>query len=180
VDNGTLEELLFLFAPLSLASAGGSPAALAEMQHQAVAVHGWVTQRAFSDMFAISRVAPGSGSLLATLVGWEAAGWLGALVVTLAFFLPSSLLVFGAAHVWNRWRGSRWHNAVEAGFAPISVGLVFAGAYTMLQSGSTGLWAWATALSVAACRIWRPKVHPVLLFSAGAAMFVLARHMGGS
>ena len=138
----------------------------------------WMTQREFADLFAISRAAPGPGALLATLIGWNVAGWLGVLVVSLAFFLPSSLLVYGVAHVWNRWRGSRWHVAAETGFAPIAAGLVLAGAFVILRSGSTGLLAWGIAFSVAACRIWRPDVHPLLLLGLGAAVFAAAQPTG--
>jgi chromate transporter len=66
--------------------------------------------------------------------GLQAAGWLGALVVTLAFFLPSSIVVYVAARFWNRWRGSAWHSAIEDGFVPIAAGLVLAGAFAILQS----------------------------------------------
>jgi chromate transporter len=177
-DSRTLAALLFVFAPLSLVSIGGGPSILAEMQHQAVVVHGWMTQREFSDLFALSRAAPGPGALLATLIGWKAAGWLGALIVSLAFFLPSSLVVYGAAHSWNRWRGSAWHAAVEDGFAPIAAGLVLAGAIAILQSGSAGLLTWAIASCIAACRIWRPNLHPLVLLGLGAVAFVFARSIG--
>src|SRR5262249_7564877 len=133
-DSRTLVALLFVFVPLSLVSIGGGPAVFAEMQHQAVTVHGWVTQRQFVDLFAISRAAPGPGALLATLIGWQAAGWLGALVVSLAFFLPSSIVVYVAACFWNRLRGSAWHRAVEDGFVPIAAGVVLPGALAILQS----------------------------------------------
>jgi chromate transporter len=173
-----LTALVLIFVPLSLVSIGGGSSVLAEMQHQAVVVHGWITQREFGDLFAISRAAPGPGALLATLIGWKAAGWLGALVVSVAFFLPSSLVVYGAAHFWNRWRGSPWHSAVEAGFAPIAAGLILAGAFVVLQSESTGILGWAVAFSVAACVIWRPKLHPLSLLSLGAALFALAHSIG--
>jgi chromate transporter len=174
-DDKTLAALVLVFAPLSLVSIGGGPSVLAEMQHQAVVVHGWMTQREFADLFAISRAAPGPGALLATLIGWKAAGWLGAFVVSLAFFLPSSLVVYGAARFWNRWRGSDWHTAIEVGFAPVAAGLVLAGAFVILQSESSGLLAWATAVAVAACRISRPKLHPLILLGIGAVAFVIAR-----
>ena len=174
-DGRTLESLLLVFLPLSLVSIGGGPAVLAELQHQSVNVHGWMTQREFSNLFAISRVAPGPGALLATLIGWKAAGWLGALIVTLAFFLPTSLVVYGAARLWHRWRGPVWHSAVEAGFAPVASGLAFAGAFVVLQSQSAVALAWATALGVAACRIYWPDCHPVILLSLGAVGFAIAR-----
>jgi chromate transporter len=172
-DSRTLIALVFVFAPLSLVSIGGGPAILAEMQHQAVGVHGWVTQREFGDLFAISRAAPGPGALLATLIGWQAAGWRGALVVSFAFFLPSSMMVYVAARFWNRWRGSAWHAALEESFAPVAAGLVLAGAVAVLQSG--GVLAWGIALTVAACRLWRPNLHPLALLGLGAVFFVLCR-----
>ena len=167
-DDRTLLALLIAFAPLSLVSIGGGPSVFAEMQHQAV-LHGWMTAKEFADLFAISRAAPGPGSTLATLIGWKAAGWSGALVVSLAFFLPSSLLIFGAGRIWNRWRGSLWHAAVEAGFVPIAAGLVLAGALALLRDSSP--LAWGTALAVggtdlaphfasaAAARPRRRRVH---------------------
>jgi len=172
-DSRTLVALAFVFAPLSLVSIGGGPAILAEMQHQAVVVHAWATQREFGDLFAISRAAPGPGALLATLIGWQAAGWRGALIVSLAFFLPSSMMVYLAAHFWKRWRGSAWHAAVEEGFTPIAAGLVLAGALSTLQSG--GVLAWGIALMVASCRLWRPNLHPLALLGLGAAFSVLCR-----
>jgi chromate transporter len=170
-DSRTLVALVLMFVPLSLVSIGGGPAVFAEMQHQAVAVRGWMTEREFADLFALSRAAPGPGALLVPLIGWKTAGWAGALVAARAFFLPSSLLVYGVAHVWNRWRGSVWHNAVEAGFAPIAVGLVFAGGYAILRSGSSSALAWTIAFAVAAARIGWPGLHPLILLGLGAAVF---------
>jgi chromate transporter len=172
-DSRTLIALVSVFAPLSLVSIGGGPAVFAEMQHQAVVVHAWVTQREFGDLFAISRAAPGPGALLATLIGWQAAGWRGALIVSFAFFLPSSVAVYVTAHFWNRWRGSAWHAALEEGFAPVAAGLVLAGVLAVLQSG--GALGWGIALTVAVCRLWRPNLHPLALFGLGALFFVLCR-----
>jgi chromate transporter len=174
-DEKTLAALLLTFVPLSLVSIGGGAAVVAEVQHQAVTMHGWLTQREFADLFAISRAAPGPGTLLITLIGWTAAGWRGALVASLAFFLPSSLLVYGVGRAWNRWRGSAWHRAVETGFAPIAAGLVLAGALTILRTAGSGPAAWVIAAAVAAARIWRPNLHPLLLLALGAAAFTLVR-----
>ena len=114
-DWRTLLALVFVFAPLSLLSIGGGASLLAEIEHQAVGVHHWTTQRQFADLFAISRAAPGPGTMLSALIGWKVAGWAGALTATVALYLPSSLLVYGAARMWGRWRGSPWHAAIERG-----------------------------------------------------------------
>jgi len=173
-DEKTLATLALVFAPLSLVSIGGGPAVIAEMQHQAVVVHQWMTQREFADLFAIARAAPGPGTLLAILIGFSAAGWPGALVVFVAFFLPSSLLVYGAASVFSRWRGSVWYEAIAAGLAPIAVGLIFAGAFVILDANGGSVWPWGLALGVTVCRLWWPDVHPLLLIGVGAIIFALA------
>ena len=177
-DDGKILALVLVFAPLSLVSIGGGPAILAEMQHQAVTVNGWMSQREFADLFAIARAAPGPGMLLVTLIGWHVAGWLGVLAVSLAFFLPSSILVLAVAQVWTRWRGTRLHGAIEAGFAPLAVGLVFAGGLAILATGRTSLLAWGVALAVVAARIWRPNLQPLILLALGAALFAVVRAVG--
>jgi len=177
-DEKTLATLALVFAPLSLVSIGGGPAVIAEMQHQAVTVHHWTTQREFADLFAIARAAPGPGTLLATLIGFAAAGWLGALVVSLAFFVPSSLLVYATAAIFNRWRGSAWYAAVAAGLAPIAVGLVLAGALAILEMGGGNLLPWALALAGTVFRLWRPDVHPLVLIGSGAVIFTLLSMCG--
>ena len=83
-DWRTLLALVFVFGPLSLLSIGGGASLLAEIEHQAVSVHHWTTQRQFADLFAISRAAPGPGTMLSALIGWKVAGWAGALTATVA------------------------------------------------------------------------------------------------
>jgi len=175
MDSKTLTALVFVFAPLSLVSIGGGQSVIAELHHQAVIVHSWVTQREFASLFALSRAAPGPGALLVPLIGWRAAGWPGMLVVSLAYFLPTSILVYGVSSVWNRWRGSFWHTAIEQGFAPVTAGLVLAGGVTILRSGGNDLVAWGTACFVAAWRLWQPKTHPLILLGIGAALFACGR-----
>lgn len=171
-QDATLTALVVVFAQLSLVSIGGGASVFSEMQHQAVAVHGWMTQREFADLFAIARAAPGPGSLLATLIGWQAAGWQGALAVTLAFFGPSSALVYVASQVWNRWRGSAWHRLIEDALAPVASGLVLAGGYAILAGDDSSVAGWITALAVAALQFRWPRLHPLLLLAVGALMFV--------
>jgi chromate transporter len=170
--------LAVVFAPLSLLSIGGGASLLAEIEHQSVAVHSWTTQREFADLFAISRAAPGPGTMLSTLIGWKVAGIPGALTATLALYLPSSLLVYGAARLWSRWRGSVWHTAVERGLAPIAAGLILAGGIAVLRVSPGGPAVWAAAtLSTALILRW-PGLHPLLLFAAGGALFGLADVLG--
>jgi len=177
-DWRSLLGLILVFGPLSLFSIGGGASLLAEIEHQAVAVHHWTTHREFADLFAISRAAPGPGTMLSTLIGWKVAGWRGALTATIALYLPSSLLVFGVSRLWGRWRGSVWHGAIERGLAPIAAGLVLAGGLAVLQAaGGAAVWV-AAAVATAILLRW-PKFNPLFLFGISGTLFVIAALFAG-
>jgi chromate transporter len=176
-DWRNLLALILVFGPLSLFSIGGGASLLAEIEHQSVAVHHWTTQREFADLFAISRAAPGPGTMLSTLIGWMVAGAGGAVTATVALYLPSSLLVFGVSRLWGRWRGSVWHGAIERGLEPIAAGLVLAGGLAVLQAaGGAAVWAAAAAATGVLLR-W-PRLNPLILFGASGAMFAAAALFG--
>lgn len=171
-DDDILWLLIVIFAPLSLLSIGGWVSVLAPVNHQVVEVHGWLTQREFVDLFAISRAAPGPGALIVALIGWHIAGWAGAFVASLAIFIPSSLLVFGVGRVWNRYRGAAWHSALELGLTPVGVGLLTAGGLAIMRATGSGVAAWGIALAAAAAFVaWR-KVHPLLVLAIGGLIGV--------
>jgi chromate transporter len=171
--GGALLALGAVFAPLSLVSFGGGNAVIADIAQQSIAVHHWTSAREFADLFALSRATPGPGSMLAALIGWRVAGLPGAFVATVALYLPSALLVYGAARVWGRWRGAVWHTAVERGLTPIAAGLFLSGGVAVLRAASSGWPQWAAALAATALLLRWPKLHPVPLLLAGAGLFGL-------
>lgn len=167
-----LMALIAVLAPFSLVAIGGGPAIFAPLQHQAVDVHRWVNAREFIELFAVARVAPGPGSMLATLIGWKVAGWAGAIVATLAIFLPSSLLCIVVSRFWSRYRGRAWHRALEDGLAPIGTGLMFAGAMAIFKLANAGPLGWGLGIGVAGLLTLWPKLHPFLVLGLGAVVFV--------
>jgi chromate transporter len=175
--NNALLGLLAVFVPFSLVSVGGGTSIIAGMQHESVDVHQWISAREFVDLFAISRAAPGPGLMLATLIGWKVSGWLGAIVATLAIFVPSSLLCYAITLVWRRYRGRRWHTALEQGLAPVGIGLVLSGAVAVLRVSGGGALSWILAFASAALLTWRPKLHPLLVFAIGGAIVVVVRQI---
>jgi len=167
----TLIALGLVFAPLSLLSFGGGNAVIADIAQQAIAVQGWTSDREFADLFALSRAAPGPGPMLAALIGWKAAGIAGALIATIAFYLPSAAVVFAVARVWGRWRGSAWHTAIERGMAPVAAGLFLSGGIVVLRASPGGPAVWIAALATAAVLLRWPRMHPVPLLLGAAALF---------
>jgi chromate transporter len=177
-DN-PLIQLIVILVPLSLAAIGGASSIYAPLQHQTVDVRQWVTAREFIDLFAIARVTPGPGSMLATLLGWKVAGVPGALVATLALYLPACLLTVAVMGTWNRYRGTRWHTAVESGLAPIGAGLVFAGALALIRIGEMGPLAWGIMAGVAGWLTWKPRLHPLIPLFVGAGLFMALQAAAG-
>ncbi|HEY7382907.1 MAG TPA: chromate transporter [Beijerinckiaceae bacterium] len=171
-DN--LLTLVIVLAPLSIAAIGGATGIYAPLQHATVEVRHWLTPREFLDLFAIARVTPGPSSMLVTLIGWKIAGLAGALVATLALYVPSSMLCYAVAHIWDKHRGKAWHGALERGLAPVGAGLVFAGLMAILRLNDAGPLAWVIVGGVAGLLTWRPKLHPFLLLLGGAGLFVAA------
>ncbi len=171
--GGTLATLFLVFAPLSLMSFGGSNSVIADIAQQSVAVQHWTSEREFADLFALSRAAPGPGSMLAALIGWKLAGLAGALVATVSFYGPAALLLFIVAKLWGRWRGSSWHLAVERGMAPIAAGLFLSGGIAVLRASPAGPAVWIAAGVATAALLYWPKLHPVPLLAAGGLLFGL-------
>jgi chromate transporter len=167
-DDNILWQLVLVFTPLSLLSFGGGQSVIADIGKQVVENHGWLTQADFVDLFAVSRAAPGPGSLLSTMIGWRIDGFAGALVASLAYFLPSSIIAFAVSRVWNRYRGQAWQGTLERGLAPLATGLILSGAFAVLLSSSGTISTWLIVAASAVIFILRPRLSPLpVLLLAG-------------
>jgi chromate transporter len=163
----TLVKLAALFLMLSLLAVGSGNTVIPDMQRAAVQVNGWMTDREFLNLFAVSRLAPGPGSLLVTLIGERAAGPLGALVATAAMFGPSCFLVYLVSGIWHRYRNASWRGRVERGLAPISIGLIFASAIALLRGTQHDV-ATVVLSALATAVLTFTELHPLWVVAACA------------
>lgn len=164
--------LLLVFLPLSVVTIGGGQSAIADMHRQIVEVHGWMSPSQFVDAFAIARLAPGPGSLLATLIGWRIAGFWGALAATIGIFGPTALMIYGVAKLWSRYEGARLLKALERGLRPVAAGMILAASYILIGSLDSGWIGRGLALASTALLMATP-VNPLLLIGGGAGCFIL-------
>ena len=169
-----------VFAPLSLLSFGGGQAIVADVRHQSVDVHHWVTNTQFLNDYVLGRMNPGPNTLMVSLIGWTAHGFLGALIATVAIFLPSSLLVYGVAKAWARQRGAAWQGYVERGLGPVAAGMMIGSSYRLLTAQEGGILAWMVTLGVAAILMIHRKLNPFLTIAGGAVLFMIAGEMRSS
>ena len=68
---------------------GGAYTVIAFLQHDAVEVQAWMTNAQFLDGLALSGTLPAPLIIFATFVGFVAGGSLGAIIMTVAIFLPA-------------------------------------------------------------------------------------------
>lgn len=170
----TLLHLAGLFALLSVLAVGGVAGVIPEMQHAAVDVYHWMTGAQFLAMFAISRTAPGPGSLIVVLIGRQAAGWPGAVVSGVAMFVPSSILAYLAARIWQRGDGTPgWRGWVERALAPVAVGLTIASGLALIRGTEHSVAAYAVTL-VTTLVLAFTELNPFVMLAAGAGVLLLS------
>ena len=114
----TLLRLLGVFGLLSVLAVGGGLAVLPEMKDRTVEQYHWVTADQFVDFYSLGQMAPGPNMVMVVLIGYKVAGLGGAIAVLVAFFLPASVLTFGANRLWHRLSAWPWRNRSAAGSRP--------------------------------------------------------------
>ncbi len=134
-----LIQLLNVFTLMSLLAVGGGSAVLPQMEHETVSVYKWVSPESFAAIYSLGQMAPGPNMTMVGLIGYKAAGIAGFFVVLLAFYIPSSLLVYSASHVWDMFKLNPWRDSVQRGMAPITIGLMLAGVYAVGKTASINL-----------------------------------------
>ncbi len=170
--SGELGNLVGIFAQLSVLAVGGVAPVLPEMQRQVVDVHHYMDATEFAALFALAQAAPGPNMMVSTLIGWRVAGLAGAVAATGAMIGPSSLLTFGTALVWQRFRDRSWRRVVQAGLTPVTIGLVAAGSALLVESTSKG-WLTVGITLVTAVVLVRTRLHPMVLLASGAVLGML-------
>jgi chromate transporter len=164
----TLVQLAVVYGQLSLLAFGGANAVIPEMQRQIVDVHHWMTAHDFAALFALAQAAPGPNMMVVSLVGWQVAGFWGAIVTTGSVALPSSVLTLVVTGVWYRFKDARWRKALQAGLLPVTAGLIMASAALLIETTAVD-WTAAAVIVVTAVLFIFTKVHPMLILAGAAA-----------
>jgi chromate transporter len=164
--------LVRVFAYLSLLTIGGGMAAFPEMKILTVEVHKWLTFPQLIHLYSVGQMAPGPNMMMIVPIGEWAGGVLGAIVVVLAFFGPTAVLTFIVGRLWNKLEKWPWRRSIQQGLAPVSIGLLLAGCFTMAKGAIFGLET-ATIAAVVLVLLLNCKINPALLILVGAVIGVL-------
>ena len=171
-DGAILFTLALQFAILSLLAFGGANAVVPEIHRQGVELQNWMSERQFADMFAISQAAPGPNVMIVTLVGYHVAGFMGALVATLAMCGPTAVLAVFFGRTWDRFKDAPWRVAVQSGLVPISVGLVGSTAVVLTGVADHNWTAVLITAATAAVAYWT-RWNPLWLFGVASVVGII-------
>jgi chromate transporter len=121
------------FTLLSLLAIGGALTTAPDMQRYVVGEKGWISDAQFTGSVALAQAAPGPNVLFVAVVGWVAGGVLGVVAAMAGSLLPSAVLALAAGRSQDRYRESRGVRAFIAGLAPLTLGLLVATAWVLLE-----------------------------------------------
>lgn len=161
--------LVRVFAYLSLLTVGGGMAAFPEMKYLTVEVHKWMSFPQLIHIYSVGQMAPGPNMMMIVVIGQWAGGILGAMVTVAAFFGPTALLTFVVAKGWHKLEKWPWRKSIQAGLAPVSIGLLLAGCLTMAKGAITGMETGVLAVGTLLILL-QYKINPALLVVAGAVI----------
>ena len=122
----TLGMLFLTFLKIGAVLYGSGYVLLAFLRDDLVERLGWLTDRQLLDAIAVGQFTPGPVFTTATFIGYVLAGSVGALLATVAIFLPSFVFVAASRPLLPRLRRSRWAGAFLDGVNVAAVALMAA------------------------------------------------------
>lgn len=165
--------LVRVFAYLSLLTVGGGMAAFPELKTLTVDMHNWLTFPQLVHLYSVGQLAPGPNMMMIVPIGDWAGGPLGTILVLIAFFGPTALFTFLVGRWWMKLESWPWRTSIQQGLAPVSIGLLLAGCFTMAKGAIFGVETAAIAVGVLLVLL-RTKINPALLVLCGALVGVLS------
>ena len=165
--------LLFLiYLKLGFFAIGGAAGVLPEMYREFVVTHGWMTDAEFAQAFAIGQLAPGPNMLMQMYVSYQLAGFAGLLVAWLGFFVPTAAVCAAFSGWWYRRAASPWTAAIIRGLAPVALGLMLSGLWTVGQAAIVDLKTATIAVGASGLLLSR-CANPVSVIALAAVIGVL-------
>lgn len=158
-----------VFAYLSLLTVGGGMAAFPEMKTLTTETHQWLTFQQLVHLYSVGQMAPGPNMMLIVPIGDWAGGPVGAAVALLAFFAPTAILTFLVGRAWMRLAAWPWRASIQRGLAPVSIGLLLAGCFTMAKGAIFGVETAAIA-AVVLLVLLQARLNPAVLVIGAAVL----------
>ena len=181
-------ELFLTFFKIGAFTIGGGYAMLPLIQADVIA-HNWMPKEQIVNFIAVSESTPGPFAVnIATYVGSQMGGILGALCATLGVVLPSFIIILIVAQIFEKFKNSKTVSGLMTGLKPAVIGLIGSaivsiGATVFFPSGfATAVFAtipFYISLVIFAISIILAfkKIHPILIICLSAALGIAAGYL---
>ena len=130
----SLGMLFLVFVRIGAILFGGGYVLIALIRSNLVARLGWISERQLLDAVAMGQVTPGPISTAATFIGYLLGGIRGAIVATVAMFLPAFLFVAVSGPIVPRLRRSPIASAFLDGLNVAALGLITVVAWQLFRT----------------------------------------------
>lgn len=168
-DNDSLWTFVLHLSLLSLLAIGGVNTVIPELHRFVVLDHPWMTNEQFTALFALAQAAPGPNVIFVTLIGWQVAGLVGALVATLAICGPATVIAYVATRLSTQWQHLKWFRLLRSGLIPLTTGLMIASAWLLTAASAQNVLSYVIAAATALVML-TTRINPLwLLALAGGA-----------
>ena len=169
-----LGTMTLIFLKIGAVLYGSGYVLLAFLRRDFVERLGWLTDRQLLDAVAVGQVTPGPVFTTATFIGFVLAGVPGAVLATVAIFLPSFVLVAVSRPWLPRLRGARRAAAFLDGVNVAALGLMAAVAWQLGRAAIVDVLTLVLALGSAVLLV-TTRVNSVWLIAAGGALGIAWR-----
>lgn len=152
---------------------GGGHVVLPLLQTEVVR-SGWISADQFLAGYGAAQAVPGPLFTFASYLGMAGFGWIGAVVATLAIFLPSFLLILGALPFWHWLRHRPRFQAALIGINAAVVGILLAALYNpvWMKAISNPLDFCLALVDFGLLMVWKWPPGIVVVFSAAAGAVI--------
>jgi chromate transporter len=174
----SLATLFLTFLKIGATLYGSGYVLLAFLHNDLVDRLGWLTDRQLLDAVAVGQVTPGPVFTTATFIGYVLAGGSGAVLATVAIFLPSFVFVALSHPLLPMIRGGRAAAAFLDGVNVAALGLMAAVTWLLARGAITDGFTAALALAAGAILL-RGCVNSAWLIGGGALAGVVYRLLLG-
>ncbi len=181
-------ELLWAFFKIGALTFGGGLAMLPLIEEEVIA-HGWADAELICNFIAVAESTPGPIAVnIATYVGSEVGGVLGAFFATLGVVLPSFVIIIIIAGCYEKFKKNTIVKGCMSGLKPCVVGLIGAAAVSVARTVfvpdafsfdifaeadvyiSLGIFAVAFFMSI-------KKLHPIFVVCFSAVVGILCGYL---
>lgn len=181
-------DLFLTFFKIGAFTFGGGYAMLPLIQQEVLA-HEWLELSELVNFIAVSESTPGPFAInMATYVGSQMGGVLGAAAATLGVVLPSFIIILIVAKCYEKFKNSKAVKGCMTGLKPAVIGLIGAAAISIAGTVLAPL-GWSLSIftsldfyisiaifAICAVLVFK-KVHPILIICLAAVLGIITGYL---